>query len=113
MSTLADKILTDVLSRIRDPDATMVSIGTPPSTGTGGVFVYAMMTNAQLFVSLAERLITNSQTISLTANTALYDLNTLLGNDYAGKIISCRVPGGYVIDGPVDYQALARASFTW
>lgn len=105
-------MLTDVLSRIRDPNATMVATDTPPTGGSGETFVITMMAVAQLFVNLAERLLYNDAAVALTNNQALYDLPSNIA-DYGGKVISCGVTGISVIDGPVDYHALGQASFTW
>lgn len=112
MSTPASTILADVLLRIRDPNAQMVATDSPPTTATGTTFMYAMITVAQLFVNLAERLQTNLLTQYIGSGETVYDMTTTAA-DYSGKVVSCNVSGVGEIDGPVDYRALGRASRTW
>ena len=71
--------MTDVLTRIRDPNATACSSLSPPTTADGQAFVLSIMTYAQVFVSVGERLLTRNTVddqvlFSLTANQAFQDL---------------------------------------
>lgn len=112
MPTSVATMVTDVLSRIRDTNATMMATDTPPTTATGRALVVTLLQVSQLFVNLAERLIYNEASVALSNNTALYDLPSNI-IDYGGKVIACEVTDVSVIDGPVDYRALGQASFTW
>ena len=112
MALPATVALADVLDAIRDPNATACSTVDPPTTSSGIDFAYLMLSVAQYFVNLAERLVVSKAYLQLNPLTALYDLGATL-TDYCGKTVACTVEGVGEVDGPVDYRALGRASRTW
>ena len=66
MSVTAGTVMTDVLTRIRDPNATACSSVTPPTTANGQAFVLSIMTYAQVFVSVGERLLVQNTADSVS-----------------------------------------------
>jgi hypothetical protein len=111
MATTAGTILADVLDRVRDPNATMNSSLTPPTTAEGQAFVYAQMTSAQRFVNAAERSLLKATTFIPTANTALYSVSVNIPDCFT--LIAFRVVGVGQIDGPVDFKAFGRHDRGW
>jgi len=110
MSTTAGTLLTDLLSRLRDPNATMIATDTPPTTATGTAFGLQLLTYCQIHVNHAERLIVNTSNLTL-GPTALYSVSSLLPG--AITVLSVRQAGYAQIDGPVDPGAFGRFSRTW
>ena len=105
-------VLADVLLRIRDASAQSVATDDPPTTSSGTDFVYSMMTVAQLYVNLAERLVVAQSYLQLAPNVAIYDLAGTL-TDYCGKLVGVNVSSVAEVDGPVDYRALGRSDRKW
>lgn len=112
MALSVQTVLADVLLRVRDAAAQTMATDDPPTTTTGTAFVYAMMTVAQSFVNLAERLVVQNAQLQLEPNAAIVDLAATLA-DYNGKLVGANVASVGEIDGPVDYKALGRNSRTW
>jgi hypothetical protein len=113
MSTIATTVINDTLSRMRDPNATMLSTVQPPTTASGRAFALTLLNHAQIVVNLAERMLIGTSDLALAAGTSVLDLIQLGLSDYGGMIVGCFVSGGNEIDGPVDFKALGRASRTW
>lgn len=111
MATTGTTVINDVLSRIRDANAQLVATDNPPTSTTGRAFVLTLINHATIFINLGEDLLVNTQSLTLTANTAIYDLTSVGASDYGGKVVGCTVTNE--VDGPVDYRALGRANRSW
>jgi hypothetical protein len=68
----AGTVLTNVLTRVRDPNATGAATNTPPTTVNGQTFGFAQISQAQNFVNAATEIVLDSATLALTAGTAIY-----------------------------------------
>ena len=72
MAKTASTLLTNVLARVRDPNATALATNTPPTTASGNAFGFVLLTQAQYFVNAAGMTIISSATLTLTPRVTLY-----------------------------------------
>lgn len=110
--TPATQIATDVLTRLRDPAAQMIANDSPPTTANGTLFLYAMMTVAQWYVNLAERLVVSTFSLALANNTLVYGMDNVGPLDYAGQILSLTDNNGNEVTRMSD-AALGRTNRGW
>lgn len=115
MATFAGTLVTDILTRVRDPNAQMVATDSPPTNATGIAFVLQMLTIGQQFAARATKQPVNLFFLTTFAGVAVIDMTVNGPKDWMGRAegLTPQTPPFNEVDGPVEWKALGRASRTW
>ena len=112
MATACSTLLSDLLDRLRDPNAQMLATNSPPTTASGTTLGYTLLTVAEQFVNLAILQYKNIYSVTFSGSYVLYDMLVSGPSDYGGKITAINTTS-QELDGPVDFRALGRANLNW